>query len=213
MRPSGAAVVSRAAATQGRTPQGLARQPAVGVPAVAKRHGSPAPRPRPASSYNFAVDAFLGRGGYSSQGAVDGPLFTNHMQTRAGGLRPVGLAVSSMVTSGGGSVQRMNRQRIKLLVTLVLLTLAVTSVWLVSQADARGLSSPGASSSLVATRPGASLASGDPDSPQGGVAPPPPPTTKSMRGPVEESGRATLIDSWVQWTGRIWATMKLKAAR
>jgi hypothetical protein len=116
------------------------------------------------------------------------------------------------ITSGGGSVQRTNRIRIKLLVTLVLFILAATSVWMTSQADARGHYGPGASSHISATRPGAGLAAGDPDAGQG-VAPPPPPSLKQMglRGDVE-SGRGVLVD-WVQWTGRIWATLYLKAAR
>ena len=107
----------------------------------------------------------------------------------------------------------MNRQSIKLLVTLVLLMLAVTSAWLTSQADARGLSSPGASNRLVATRPGAGLACGDPDAGQG-VAPPPPPTVKQQRWlqPGGTEAGMPLLD-WVRWTGRIWATINLRAAR
>jgi len=109
-------------------------------------------------------------------------------------------------------VQRKDPNRIKLLVTLVLFMLAVTSAWWTSQADARGLSSPGASSHLSATRPGAGLASGDPDAGQG-VAPPPPPTMKQLRslqgGP--KAGGTPLLD-WVRWTGRIWATLNMRTA-
>jgi hypothetical protein len=110
-------------------------------------------------------------------------------------------------------VQRTNRSRIKLLVTLVLFILAATSAWMTSQADARGHSGPGASSHLSATRPGADLAAGDPDA-GSGVAPPPPPSLKQMRQTCasEDSGRGGLV-GWVQWTGRIWATLYLKAWR
>ena len=107
----------------------------------------------------------------------------------------------------------MNRNRIKLLVTLVLFILAATSAWMTSQADARGHSSPGASSHLSATRPGAGLAAGDPDA-GSGVAPPPPPSVKQLRQieGSEDSGRGGLV-GWVRWTGRIWATLYLKALR
>lgn len=110
-------------------------------------------------------------------------------------------------------MRRTNRNRIKLLVTLVLFILAATSTWMTSQADARGQRSPGASSHFSAMRPGAGLAAGDPDDGQG-VAPPPPPTTKQLRqiGGGASSGRDILLD-WVRWTGRIWATLYLKASR
>ena len=107
----------------------------------------------------------------------------------------------------------MNRHRIKLLVTLVLFVLAATSAWMTSQADARGLQSPGASSHLSAMRPGAGLASGDPDAGQG-VTPPPPPSLKQLRGMpwMGDAGHAGLVD-WALWTGRIWATLNLRASR
>jgi len=110
-------------------------------------------------------------------------------------------------------VQRTNRNRIKLLVTLVLFILAATSAWMTSQADARGHSSPGASSHVSTTRPGADLASGDPDAGQG-IKPPPIPDANQLRQirGNEDSGRGGLVD-WVRWTGRIWATLYLKAAR
>ena len=109
-------------------------------------------------------------------------------------------------------MQRKNRNRIKLLVTLVLFILAATSAWMTSQADARELSSSGASSHLSATRPGAGLASGDPDA-GSGVAPPPPPSLKQLRqiGVSEDPGRGSL-SGWVRWTGRIWA-MYLRTLR
>ena len=103
----------------------------------------------------------------------------------------------------------MNRQRIKLLVTLVLLILAATSVLATSQVDARGLSSPGASNHLSANRPDVGIAAGDPDGGQGGIQPPPPSTTKKLRG---NGGRATGLAEWVNWTSRIWATLYLRAA-
>jgi hypothetical protein len=110
-------------------------------------------------------------------------------------------------------VQRTNRSRIKLLVILVLFVLAATSAWMTSQADARGHSSPGASSHLKATRPGADLASGDPDAGQG-IVPKPTPGTNQMRQlrGSGDWGRGGLVD-WVRWTGRIWATLYLRAAR
>ena len=108
-------------------------------------------------------------------------------------------------------MQRVNRNRIKLLVTLVLFTLAVTSAWPSSQADARGLKSPSASSHFVTTRPGASLASGDPDAGQN-CTPPPPPTTKQQSWlPVGWEARGTTLIDWARWTGRIWATLNLRA--
>ena len=107
-------------------------------------------------------------------------------------------------------MQRTNRHRIKLLVTLVLFMLAVTGTWLTSQADARGLSSPGASSHLSATRPGAGLACGDPDTGQN-VSPPPPPTTKQVRTlPGGVKAESTSLLEWIRWTGRIWATLNLR---
>ena len=109
-------------------------------------------------------------------------------------------------------MQRTNRNRIKLLVTLVLFVLAATAAGITSQADARGHSSPGASSHVSATRPGAGIASGDPDAGQG-ITPPPLPTNhlRRIRG-SEDSGRGGLF-GWVRLTGRIWATLYLKAAR
>jgi hypothetical protein len=116
-----------------------------------------------------------------------------------------------VLTSGGGSVQGTNRNRIKLLVTLVLFTMAVTSTWWASHADARGLSSPGTSGVSIATRPGASLACGDPDGSQHGVEPPPPPTTKQAKWlPGGPKAGGMPLNGWIQWTGRIWATLRLR---
>jgi hypothetical protein len=110
----------------------------------------------------------------------------------------------------------MNRQSIKLLVTLVLLILAATSVWMTSQADARGLSSPGASNHLSATRPGVDIAAGEPDAGSGGgIAPTPPPANQKKLSDLGWMGgrvRAGLAD-WINWTSRIWATLYLRAAR
>ena len=105
----------------------------------------------------------------------------------------------------------MNRHRIKLLITLVLFTVAVTAAWTSSQADAQGLLGPGASSILSATRPGATPASGDPDLGQGVV--PRPPSLKHLRqlaGFGNPRGH-TLIE-WARWTSRIWATLYVRAA-
>ena len=107
----------------------------------------------------------------------------------------------------------MNPNRIKLPVTLVLFALAVTSAWLASRADARGLSSPGASSHWVATRPGAGIASGDPDAGQG-VAPAPPPAVKALHDTRVGGGRSSSDWSrWMLWTSRIWATLFQRAAQ
>ena len=111
-------------------------------------------------------------------------------------------------------MQRMNLNGIKLLVTLVLFVLAATSTWMTSQADARGQQSPGASSHFSAMRPGAGILAGEPDATGGGIAPPPPPTTKQMTQQRAEGGmgRGDLA-GWLRWTGRIWATLYLKASR
>lgn len=108
----------------------------------------------------------------------------------------------------------MNHHRIKLLITLVLFTVALAAVWTSSQADARGLSGPGASSVLGTTRPGATPAAGDPDIGQGGQGiVPPHPSLKQLRQPagIGTAKGQTLI-AWVRWTSRIWATLYLSAA-
>ena len=108
-------------------------------------------------------------------------------------------------------MQGMNRNRTKLLVTLVLFTLAVASTWWAPQADARGLSSSGTSGVSIAARPGAGLACGDPDGSQ--VSPPPPPTAKQSKWlPSGPKAGGMPLNGWVQWTGRIWATLGLRAA-
>lgn len=108
----------------------------------------------------------------------------------------------------------MNRFSIKLLIALVLLILAATSAVMTSQADARGLSGPGASNYLSATCPGADIASGEPDAGTGGIAPQPPTNQKKLRELREGRGWAGAgLADWVQWTGRIWATLYLRVAR
>lgn len=109
----------------------------------------------------------------------------------------------------------MNRHRIKLLVTLVLLILAATSVLTTSQVDARGLASPGASNHLSATRPGVDIAAGDPDGGQGGgIQPQPPTTSKKLVDLRGNGGRVSAgLAEWINWTGRIWATLYLRASR
>ena len=110
-------------------------------------------------------------------------------------------------------MQRKNRHRIKLLVTLVLFILAATSTWMTSQADARGHQGPGASYHLSATRPGAGILAGEPDA-GSGIVPPPPPTMKQLSHQRMESGSSRgSLAPWFQWTGRIWATLYLKATR
>lgn len=106
-------------------------------------------------------------------------------------------------------MQRTSHIRIKLLVTLVLFTLAVASDWMVSSADARGLPGPGASSHFVSTRPGALPHAGDPDTGQPVSTPPPP----GMKGAESVSGEGPSLANWVQWASRIWATLMLRYAR
>ena len=142
------------------------------------------------------------------------PFFTNKALTAVHPCRRSGLRFF-VITSGGGSVQRKNRNRIKLLVTLVLFTLVVTSTWSTSQAAARGAGSPGTSSHSLATRPGAGLACGDPDAGQN-VAPPPTPSTKDAVVEIPVGGwraGSTALKDWARWTSRIWATLMMRAAR
>lgn len=97
----------------------------------------------------------------------------------------------------------MNRHRIKLLITLVLFTVAVAAVWTPPQAAARGIGT---------MRPDATMTSGDPDIGQG-IAPPPP-STKGMRlQPGSGIAKGRTFGAWALWTGRIWATLYLRAAR
>ena len=105
----------------------------------------------------------------------------------------------------------MNRHRIKLLVTLVLFALAVTSVWMPSPADARGPGSLGVWDQPVTTPSDADISSGDPDAGQN-IAPPPPPSTKRSR-PSSWSGSGLRTGGWFRWTSWIWATLSWRAAR
>jgi hypothetical protein len=105
----------------------------------------------------------------------------------------------------------MNRRRIKLLIALVLFTVALAAVWTSSQADARGLPSLGASSSLSAAKPGATVASGDPDIGQGCV-PRPPSLKQSRQLPGGGNANGWTFGGWVRWIGRIWTTLYLRAA-
>ena len=172
--------------------------------------GSPDPPIRGRDGPKFPVDDLRTRADTSPGAQEKVPFFTS--KALAATDSQVRRASWFFLTSGGGSVQRMNRHSIKLLVTLVLLILAATSAWMTSQAEARGLDSPGASSQLSAMRPDASLAAGDPDAGQG-VAPPPPPSMKQRRGIGNgDPGRIVLAD-WVRWTGRIWATLNLRTLR
>ena len=109
-------------------------------------------------------------------------------------------------------MQRTKRHRNKLLITLVLLTLALAGAWVTSPADARGLASPGVSNNAGATKPGATIASGDPDAGQGVVPPPPEVKLKRVRPlPGRETAGGPVFD-WVLWTSRVWATLYLRAA-
>ena len=111
-------------------------------------------------------------------------------------------------------MHRTKHHRIKLLITLVLFTVAVAAVWMSTQADARGLMGPGASSVQSSARPGAQIASGEPDAGQGYTAPPPPPPQlkQSRWLPGNGDSRASTIIDWFRWAGRIWATLYLRAA-
>jgi len=104
----------------------------------------------------------------------------------------------------------MTSHRIKLLITLVLFMVAVAATWTSSQVDARELSGSGTSGYLSVARPGATLASGDPDIGQG-VAPPSP-SLKQLNQPVvgEGSAKSRPLSEWVRWAGRIWATLYLR---
>jgi hypothetical protein len=106
----------------------------------------------------------------------------------------------------------MNRHRIKLLITLVLFTVAMAAVWTSSQAAARGLSGPGGSSGIGWTRPDATPASGDPDIGQG-ITPPPPGMKNVRLHPGEGIAKGRTFGEWVLWTGRIWASLYMRAAR
>lgn len=109
-------------------------------------------------------------------------------------------------------MQRVICHRIKLLITLVLFTVALAAVWTTNQADARGLSGPGASSVLGVSKPGATTAAGDPDA-GAGVSPPPPPTVKQNRLlPGRGNAGWMALTEWIRWAGRIWATIYLRAA-
>lgn len=104
----------------------------------------------------------------------------------------------------------MNPKSIKLLITLVLFILAATSAWMTSVADARGLSSPGASQGLAAASPGGGQVSGDPDSPQTSPTQPPP---NPLKLSDNKRAGAPARGEWVAWTSRIWATLFLRTAR
>jgi hypothetical protein len=108
----------------------------------------------------------------------------------------------------------MKHHRIELLIALVLFAVALAAAWTPSRVDARGFVSLNASSALSADKPGASIASGDPDLGQGGATPPPPPqvkNTKRLMGNWDVPGHGLI--GWVRWTSRIWATLYLRTAQ
>ena len=109
-------------------------------------------------------------------------------------------------------MQRTKRHRVRLLITLVLFSLVVTSVRVTSPAEARVRSGPTAINESDVTKPGATIASGDPDA-GSGVAPPPPDVKlKRLHAPPgPEAGRTASFD-WVRWISRIWATLNSRAA-
>lgn len=104
----------------------------------------------------------------------------------------------------------MNRHRIELLITLVLFTVVSAAVWTSSQAGARELPGSGASNILSTTKPAATPTSGDPDWGQG-IAPPPPKLPSKSSGDGKANGHG--FPGWFRWTGMIWATLYLRAAR
>jgi hypothetical protein len=107
----------------------------------------------------------------------------------------------------------MIRDRIKLLITLVLFTVVLAAVWSSSRVEARALSGRGASSNLGTMRPGVAPASGDPDIGQGVVGPPAPGVKSLRESPGSGIAKGQTFGEWVLWTGRIWATLYLRAVR
>lgn len=108
-------------------------------------------------------------------------------------------------------MQRTKGYRVRLLITLVLVSLVVTSARITSTADARGCSGPAATVSDV-VKPGATITSGDPDAGQGVVPPPPDIKLKRLQAPPgPEAGRPASFD-WARWISRIWATLYSRAA-
>ena len=105
-----------------------------------------------------------------------------------------------------------HRLRIALLITLVLCTVVLSAGWASSQAEARGLLSPGASSILSPDKPDASVTSGEPDL-GGGVTPPPPSVKKAKQCAGSGSAGGRSFIGWARWTSRIWATLYPRAGR
>ena len=104
-------------------------------------------------------------------------------------------------------MQRMNRHRTKLLITLVLFAAVMATAWTATRADARSMVSGPVSN---VSKPGVTtIFSGDPDS-GAGYAPPPQSKQSAASHPGGE-GAISLRD-WVRWAGRIWVTLILRTA-
>lgn len=110
-------------------------------------------------------------------------------------------------------MQRTKRDRIKLLITLVLFSLVVASAWVTSPAAAGGALGPAAPREVGATKPGATIASGEPDAGQGTLPPPPTVKLKALRQIPGREGAYLGPFEWVRWTSRIWATLNPRAAK
>jgi hypothetical protein len=104
----------------------------------------------------------------------------------------------------------MNRSRIKLLVTLVLPAVVLAIVGSTTLCDARARTSATAYTSVGISNSTVVNASGDPDLPQ--IDKPPATTKQSSRIVLGRGGRLSPAVIGLGWTGRIWATLYLKAA-
>ena len=107
-------------------------------------------------------------------------------------------------------MQSKKRHRNKLLITLVLFTVAMGVVWTPSHADARGLNAQRLSSALSVSKPGPIITSGDPDIGQGST--PSNPDVKLLHLLLLGGGGGQPFDDWVRRAGRIWATLFQRGA-
>jgi hypothetical protein len=106
-------------------------------------------------------------------------------------------------------VQSKKRHRNKLLIALVLFTVALGVVWTPSHADARGLNAQRSLVALSVSKPGPIIASGDPDIGQGNS--PSNPNVKLLQL-LRGGGGGQCLGDWVRWAGRIWATLFQRGA-
>lgn len=108
----------------------------------------------------------------------------------------------ALFLSRGGSTQRMRNHRSRLLITLILLAVVMTSAWTTAHARPPSGSVSG-SATLLGGRPGARPASGEPDVPDTKL-----PTSTHSLGAYQPSGAdagrwMTTIER-LRWIGRIW---------